>query len=399
MRTLLATVSAVVIAVAAVAWAGPPPASAAVKVIDAKKATITIWHSNAAGTAGDWAFQTALASVRPKFPNVTFRVVRQPWYGETHARFQADPVRGPDLFQSPNDQIGTEVRAKLLRDVTSAMKSRAAGLTPQARAGARLSGKYWMVPESTETLALLYRPSRVAKVPATTAELLDAVRGGLKLGVMADSYFSFGFYAAFGGKVIDATYRCVADRTPGVADSLAYLRQLQEAGAKPWRIGEYYLLQNGFTNGELDAVVEGDWAIGDYRKVLAADMAVAPLPAGPIGPSQPMVGTTGWFINAKRVNGQLATRIALALTDKASQTTAMTAVGRIPADSSIALTDPLVAVYARIAAAGIVRPVNRQFEAYWVPFRSAAEKVILDGSDATAEVRTACSAMNATNGR
>ena len=44
-------------------------------------------------------------------------------------------------------------------------------------------------------------------------------------------------------------------------------------------------------------------------------------------------------------------------------------------------------------------PVGPAFAAYWVPFRTAAEKVVLKGADATKEVHTACSAMNATNGK
>jgi maltose-binding protein MalE len=87
------------------------------------------------------------------------------------------------------------------------------------------------------------------------------------------------------------------------------------------------------------------------------------------------------------------------MSNKAAQTTWMTAVGVIPADSSIVIADPLVAAYARIAATGTVVPVSRLFEAFWVPFTSAAVKVVMEGADATTEVRTACSAMNATNGR
>jgi len=55
MKTLLATASAIVIAVAALVSVGPPTTAAA--AIDARNATTTIWHSKVAGTAPDRAFQ------------------------------------------------------------------------------------------------------------------------------------------------------------------------------------------------------------------------------------------------------------------------------------------------------------------------------------------------------
>jgi maltose-binding protein MalE len=399
MRTLIATVAAVVIAVAAVAWAGPPPASAAVKVIDAKKATITIWHGYLAGASEEWAFQTVLASVRPRFPNVTFRVVRLPWFGEMYTRFEADPMHGPDLLVGPNDRLGTQVSQKLLRDVTPAMKSRASSLTPKARAGAMVSGKYRIVPESSKTMGFFFRPSRLTSLPPTTAALLDAVRRGLKFGFLADAYDPAGFYAAFGGRIIDSSYRCVADRTPAVADSVRYLRELVDAGASAYRVGDYYRLQEDFRAGRLDAILDGSWAAADHGTALGADLAVDMLPPGPVGSAQPFVGTDGWFVNAKRSNGTLATKIALALSDRAAQTTMMTSATHVPADSSIPRTDDFVVVFGNLAAGGQLQPVGRAFDAYWVPFRTAIEQVVFDGADATEAIHTACSAMNAANGR
>ena len=399
MKRLLAAASAVVIAAAAVGWAGPPSAAGAT-VIDAKKATITIWHGYLGGLGSeDAAFNTVLASIRPRFPNVTFKVVRQPWFGDIYTKFEADPVHGPDLFVAPNDRIAIETAAGLLRDVTASMKSRAAGLTPQARAGAIVSKKYRMIPESSKSMALFVRPTRVTVTPATTGALLDAVKGGMKLGFLATGYDAAGFYPAFGGRIVDATYRCIADRTPGVADTFAYLRRLADAGASAYRVVDYIKLQEEFRAGRLDAVLDGSWAAADYRKALGTDVAVVPMPAGPVAAAKPFVGTDGWFVNAKRSNGALATKIALAMSDTAAQTTMMKSAGHIPANASIAVTEPISVVFKRVIATGQLMPVGPAFAAYWDPFRVAAETVVFDGADATAAVKTACSTMNATNGK
>ena len=396
MRKLLVAATALVIACAALGPLGQPAAGAT--VVDSTKATITIWQGYLAAGSEEAAFNTVLASIRPRFPNVTFKVVHQQWFGDIFTKFEADPAHGPDLFVAPNDRIGIETAAGLLRDVTAAMKSRAAGLTPQARAGAIVSKKYRMVPESSKSMAIYYRPSRVTVTPATTGALLDAVHGGMKLGFLATSYDPAGLYWAFGGRIVDATYHCIADKTPGVADTFAYLHQLADAGASAYTVARYGELENAFAVGTLDAVLDGSWAAADYRKS-GADVAAVPMPAGPVAASKPFVGTDGWFVNAKRPNGALATKIALAMSDTAAQTTMMTAAGHVPANASIAVTEPITAVFKRVVSSGQLMPVAPAFEAYWVPFRTAAEKVVLKGADATKEVHTACSAMNATNGK
>jgi arabinogalactan oligomer/maltooligosaccharide transport system substrate-binding protein len=397
MRKLLGAALALVLAAAGIGTSGQP-ATAAGGVIDSSAARLTIWHSYVAGSSEEWAFNTVLASVRPRFPNVRFTVVRQQ-FGEIFTRFEADPRRGPDLFIAPTDRMASEAHAGLLRDVTTAMRSRVANLTPQARAGARVSGRYYVVPESTNVLALYHSEVRVAAVPATTEALLEAVRGGMKLGFVADSYFVAGFYTAFGGTIIDSTYLCVADRTPGVANALDYLRQLVAAGASVYEVDRYGVMQSDFTAGRLDAVIDGNWTGADFRKAVGSDLHLAPLPPGPVGASRPFVGVDGWFINAKRSNASLATKVALALSDRAAQRTMSGTAAHVPADALVVATDPLAVDFAKAVAIGKARPTGRAFDAYWVPFRGAAVRVVVEGKNAAAAVRTACSAMNAANGR
>jgi maltose-binding protein MalE len=396
MNRLLAVAAAVVFSATALSSAAPPVAAA--KVLDTRTAKLTIWHQYVAGSAEEWAFDKVLASVRPKFPNVTFTVARQEW-GEVYARFEADPVHGPDLFIVGNDRIAKESKAGLLRNVTAALKLRIPNLTAAARVGAQVSGTYYMIPESSKAVALVVRDSRVPVVPATTDELLSAVQGGLKLGFVTDGYFPAGFDSGFGGRIIDSSYLCIADRTPGVADAFAYLRQLVLAGASAYTQADYGTMQRDFTGGRLDAVIDGSWIGEDYRKALGTDMSAALLPSGPAGRSRPYVAEDGWFINAKRPNGSLATKVALALTDAAAQATMMASATHVPTNAAVAVTDPIAADFAAAVANGKPMPLGTAFEAGWVPFTNAVVDVVMKGADATASVRTACSAMNAANGR
>jgi arabinogalactan oligomer/maltooligosaccharide transport system substrate-binding protein len=329
---------------------------------------------------------------------VTFTVVAQP-FSEIYRRFEADPAHGPDLFIAPNDALGTEVRAGLLADVTAAMAARAANLTPPARTGARLSGKFYMIPESTKAVALYYRASGVPTVPMTTWALLDAVRGGLRLGFVANSYYAAGLYWAFGGQLIDSTYRCIADRTPGVAQALDYLRRLKEAGATVYEIAGTRTMYDDFIAGRINAVIDGNWVAADYRAAVGADLRVATLPLGPDGMSRPFDGVDGWYINARRARTVLAAKVALAMSDSAYQLAAMTAAGHVPADKTIPVVDPITSGFAIETALGAARPLGKGFENYWGPFETAIVNVVIGGADAATAVNTACSAMNAANGR
>ena len=127
--------------------------------------------------------------------------------------------------------------------------------------------------------------AKIATPPATTDELLAAVKDGtIKAGFDAhSSYHSFGWWAAFGGKLMDDTGKCVADTT-GVADAYKYFQDLQTAGAK-W-YDKYDDLASDFKTGKIDLIVDGPWASGGYKDALGDKLAVAPMPAGPAGPSQ-----------------------------------------------------------------------------------------------------------------
>jgi len=367
-------------------------------VIDSSTASLTVWYAYVPGSPEEKAFQSELAAVQPRFPNVTFAVVAQPFAG-IYRLFEANPSHGPDLFIAPNDRLGAEARGGLLVDVTKAMATRAAGLTPAARASALVSGKYYMIPESTKTVALYTLGSRTPSAPVTTSALLEAVRGGMRLGFVADSYYAAGFFSAFGGRIVDSTNLCIADRSPGVARALDYLHGLVVAGATVYEIGDARTMYDDFIAKRLDAVIDGNWVGADYGAAFGADLRVTPLPVGPEGMSRPFVGADGWYVNARRANAALATKVALALSDRSAQAAAMTTAAHMPADKAIPVLDPIVGAYAMATAIGTTRPQDKGFGAYWVPFRTAAVGIVKQGSNATKAVHVACVAMNAANGR
>ena len=97
-------------------------------------------------------------------------------------------------------------------------------------------------------------------------------------------------------------------------------------------------------------------------------MGVAAMPAGPAGPALPFTGVDGYVINP---NGQtdLATRFAIAMTGVDGQTMFANKAFHIPANSTIAITDPISKQFAAAVASGYPSPAERAVRRLLGPLR------------------------------
>jgi maltose-binding protein MalE len=108
--------------------------------------------------------------------------------------------------------------------------------------------------------------------------------------------------------------------------------------------------------------------MGDYQKSLGANLAVAPLPAGPKGPSKPLLGVDGYYINPNSQNKQGAIDVALYLTGKVAEQIMMDQAGHVPAINSVNITNPLIQSLVNAFKTSIVRPQDAQLDKYWANF-------------------------------
>jgi arabinogalactan oligomer/maltooligosaccharide transport system substrate-binding protein len=262
--------------------------------------------------------------------------------------------------------------------------------------GSKVDGKLYMVPESLKAVAMYYDKSKIATPPATTDELLKAVKDGkVHPGFDAhSSYHSFGWWAGFGGKLMDDTGKCVADTT-GVADAYKYFQDLQTAGAK-W-YDKYDDLATDFKAGKIDLIVDGPWASGGYKEALKDNLAVAPMPAGPKGPAAPLTGVDGWYINTNAKDPQLAVNFALEMVKAENEQVFVDKAGHIPADTTITITDPITLKFAEAVKTGFPRPQVPQLDNFWGNFDNALKEVVQKGTDPQTAATTACKAMNTAN--
>ncbi|HUS16161.1 MAG TPA: extracellular solute-binding protein [Chloroflexia bacterium] len=357
---------------------------------------LTVWHSyTSGGSAEVAAFQKGLDQFKKDNPEATVTVLDVP-FDQLFNKFETEAAAGggPDMFIAPNDSLGKEVRAGLLMQLDDKLKGHLDNDLQVAVDGSKVDGKLYAVPESLKAVAMFYNKDKVTKPPATTDELMTAVKGGLKFGINQGAYHNWGFYNAFGGTIFDASGKSVA-ATTGVADAFQYLKDLKAAGAQFFTDGSK--LDEAFQNKALDGLIEGPWKTGDFKKALGASLGVAPMPAGPKGPSMPMTGVDGWYINANTKNVDNAVNFALYMVSPTVEQIFVDEAGHIPADKTLKISDPITQGFATAVANGFPRPQTPELDNYWGNFGDAFNKIMDKDADVKATTAEADAATNKAN--
>ena len=360
--------------------------------------SLEIWHTYASGAGTEKAtYEAIVADIMDKNPDLEITTTVQNFFGagnifEVYA-LEAQTGGGPDMFIVPNDSLGAQVR----QDVIQPLDELAGDLSvfsDLAVTGCTVDGTLYCIPESLKAVGLYYNKSQVAEPPATTDDLLAGIEdGSIKAGFDQGVYHNFGWWAAFGGELMDETGVCTAAST-GVGDAHAYLSELKSAGATFYPT--YADLAADFNEGVINVIIDGPWASGGYAEALGDDLGVAALPSGPDGPGQPLTGTDGWFINPNSDNQELAAQVAYLISTQYEQQFVDDA-GHVPALSSITPTDPITLGFAEAVANGYPRPQIAALDNFWGNFETALDTVIDTGADPQQAVADACTAMDKAN--
>jgi arabinogalactan oligomer/maltooligosaccharide transport system substrate-binding protein len=155
-------------------------------------------------------------------------------------------------------------------------------------------------------------------------------------------------------------------------------------------------MATAFKAGDIDLIVDGPWATGGYKAL--ATLASAPMPAGPVGPSQPLAGVDGWYINPATKDADLAVNFALAMTDVPQEQVFVDKAGHIPANTANTIADPITQGFSDAVATGFPRPQVKQLDNFWGNFGNALQLVLEKGEDPVKATADACAAMNTANG-
>jgi arabinogalactan oligomer / maltooligosaccharide transport system substrate-binding protein len=360
--------------------------------------TVVLWHGYSAGSAEEATLTELIENAKAEFPDMTIEVLQVP-FGELFTKYETEVSAGggPDMFVAPNDNLGNEARGSLVAPLDDLLTAEdLAGVTETGVEGMKVDGVLYGVPESAKAVALYYNKSLVDTPATTTDELLEQVQGGTTMTNVISQYHMFGWSGAFGGELMDADGKCVADQG-GWVDALNYLLELKEAGAT--FNGDYATAEDAFKNGEAAYWVNGPWALADYKAILGDDLGVAVLPSGPGGDANPLNGIDGFYINPNSDNQASAVALALFLSSGDSAQAYTDDAGHVPIRDSVTTSDPLVATFAEASAKGLPRPQSAELGNYWTPFQDMFTKVLEGQSTPEDAVAEACAAMNTANNK
>ncbi len=355
---------------------------------------VTFWHAYGTGSAEEVALAKVLEAAATDLPQYKINVLQVP-FNDIYNKYRTDVAAGagPDMFIAPNDSLGDDARAGLIADITEIAKGKLGDYTPLSVDGMSVEGKLYGIPESLKAVVLWYNKDMIATPPATTDELKALMEGGTEVSLSYGCYHHFGFFGAFGGQIFDDSWKVVADSNSGVSDAMAYLNdlyQISKTNSWPKNDGDGLA---PFSEGKAAAITNGNWAMGDYKKALGDKLGVAPLPAGPGGPANPMLGVDGFYFNPNSADLSAALEVALYLTGKAAQQIMMDEAGHVPANTKVTVSDPLIKSLLAAFETGFVRPQVPQLGLYWSNF-CGTDEVFEKGTAAADWVKTATENAN-----
>jgi arabinogalactan oligomer/maltooligosaccharide transport system substrate-binding protein len=380
----------VIASLALVACGAPaeePAAEEPAAEMPVEKVEVTFWHAYGTGSAEEIALGKVLEQAAVDLPGYTINVLQVP-FNDIFNKYRTDVAAGggPDMFIAPNDSLGDDARAGLIADITDLAAGKLGEFSQLSIDGMSLEGKLYGVPESLKAVAFWYNTELLPEPPKTTAELKALMEGGTPVSISYGCYHQWGFYGAFGGNIFDENWKVVADQ--GIVDAMSYLNDLyQISKANSWPKNDSDGLAP-FSEGSVVAITNGNWAMGDYKNALGDKLAVVPIPSGPGGPSNPLLGVDGYYFNPNSANKEAALEVALYLTGKYASTMMMEEGGHVPANTTVVVTDPLMQGLLDAFKTGYVRPQVPQLGLYWSNF-CGTDEVFEVGTPAADWVATA----------
>jgi arabinogalactan oligomer/maltooligosaccharide transport system substrate-binding protein len=262
-------------------------------------------------------------------------------------------------------------------------------------------GRLFGLPMSAEAVALIYNRALVAEPPTTWEELLELAQAQMEMGnfgfmyTFADPYFNAGWFHAYGARVFGETEDGGLDPNvillggePGYQAG-RFIQELRWTYNLVPEGTDYEVANSAFIQGVLAMIINGPWALGDYRGA-GIDFGIAPVPAPPGAPEpwQPFIGVHGVAVNAYSPAARKEAAVAFAkqLASPESLFAFNRAAGRIPV-SEAALAelgdDAVVQGFSEVIAVGIPMPNIPEMGRVWAPWGNAIELI---GQSPTADV-------------
>ncbi|MET9831428.1 extracellular solute-binding protein [Streptomyces sp. NPDC006385] len=371
--------------------------------------TVTFWDtSNEAEKA---TYQALAESFEKEHPKVDVTYVNVP-FGEANAKFKnaaGGNSGAPDVMRTEVAWVADFASIGYLAplDGTAALDQEADYL-PQAAASTEYEGKTYAVPQVIDTLALFYNKKLLreagVEAPGSVSELkAAAARISEKTGATGlylrgdDPYWFLPYLYGEGGNLVDAENKTVTVDDAAGVKAYQVLKDLVDSKAAITDASDgWNNMQNAFKSGKVAMMLNGPWAIEDVKAGAefkdAADLGVAPIPAGSAGQGSPQGGwNLSVYAGSQNLDASYAfvkymssAKVQQQTTEKLSLLPTRASVYKIPAVAD----NEMVKFFKPAVDKAVERPWIAQGNALFEPIRLQMANV-LSGKTSPAEAAAA----------
>jgi ABC-type glycerol-3-phosphate transport system substrate-binding protein len=335
------------------------------------RGTISIWHS--------WnedelpALVQIINGFRQLYPEVYFDVLYVPAQ-DLQARYELETRQGsgPTLLLGPAEWGPALFEGGLVADLTGLVgQDRLATLNQPALEAGRIQDKQAGLPYSLQGIVLFRNKDIVTLSPNTFDELVTLAQTSTQgeiLGAILDRsfYYAGGHLNGLGGKLMDENHLPAFNNEFGL-NWIDLLKRFEEAGP-PNFFTEDDLKK--FSEGKAGWIIEGTWRIPELAETLGLEkVAIDPWPTYEAGRLSGYVFPENIYLSTQaKDDDRLAAKTFLDYFLSPEAQTRLAEVGRIPASSGAALTDPvkgpLLAQGMAALAGGTAYPVEPEIVEY-----------------------------------
>ena len=318
--------------------------------------------------------------------NADVRFIRTHYQNEDlHQQFQTASIAGnpPDIMLSPSDKAGVYCISGFILPVDGLFD-----LGRYNKAGIdaiTLDGKTWGVPMTNGNHLMLFYNKRMVKSPPETMDdvhaFCEARTKALSLDHcwaihLGEPFWLMPWLGAYGGWPIDG--RTPTLDTQAMRDALALMRDLKDVRKEIPPECDYNCMDVLFKERKVAFIVNGDWAIAVYQKVLGDELGAARIPRLSRGGPWPTPMVSGvYFMLSSKLAGpklELVRRFVDFATSEEMQIEQVKALGRLPSlakasKSKAILEDPLLKASMDQVLVGKPMPMATEMRAVWDAMR------------------------------
>jgi arabinogalactan oligomer / maltooligosaccharide transport system substrate-binding protein len=349
---------------------------------------LTIWTQEGTAENAFQFVQELAKAYSAKNSKVSIEVLNK----ETEALredFQTAALAGnaPDLLWTVNDHAGPFAAAEIIQPVDTLVDLK---LYADA-SSVRLDGKTWGVPISTGNHLMLLYNTDLVKAPPKDTDALIAMAAGLNAkGIIpltfnqTEPFWFVPWLGGYKGSVFAADGKTPTLDTPAMVKALALLQDLKFKYKVFPAEANYDTADATFKEGKAAMIINGDWSLGDYKKVMGAKLGVARIPMIK-GGTWPAPYTAGKFfmIPSGLDKAKLAAVVDFIkfATSKENQLLMFTRLTRLPALKTAAAdkavtSDPITKASAEQMTVGVGQPSVIEMRAVWDAMKPEFIKVM-----------------------